>query len=279
MRTVRLPSGREVPALGQGTWMMGEGRARRHDELAALRLGLDLGMRLIDTAEMYGDGAAEQLVGEAIEGRRDEVVLVSKVLPEHATTRQGVLEACGRSLERLKTDRLDLYLLHWMDDGVRLDEVFKAFQQLQRESRVLEYGVSNFDLHNLDRAAALPGSAALATNQVLYNLSHRGIEWDVLPWCRSRGLPIMAYSPIHQGALAAHPRLRAVADRHGATAAQVALAWTLREPGVLTIPKAATAAHVRQNRAALDLALTPQDLAELDEAFPPPRRKIPLETT
>jgi len=258
---------------------MGESPARRQSEIEALRLGLDLGMTLIDTAEMYGDGAAEELIGEAIEGRRDKVFLVSKVYPHNATLR-GTPAACERSLRRLKTDYLDLYLLHWRG-AVPIAETLMAFQSLKRAGRILDYGVSNFDVDDMKEADALPGGEDIATDQVLYNPEHRGIEWDLLPLCRVRGIPIMAYSPIEhpskgQRGMLDHPVLLAIAACHGATPAQVALAWLLQRD-VVAIPKASNPEHVRENRAALDLALTKEDLKELDRAFPPPHRKVPLE--
>jgi diketogulonate reductase-like aldo/keto reductase len=279
MKTLLLPSGRAMPALGQGTWNMGEDPSARGREVAALRLGLDLGMTLVDTAEMYGEGGAEEVVGEAIAGRRDEVFLVSKVYP-HNADRRGVQAACERSLRRLGTDRLDLYLLHWRG-RVPLDETLEAFARLVDAGKIRDYGVSNFDVDDMQEAAALPEGAAVATNQVLYNLAQRGIEWDVLPWCRGRGMPVMAYSPLEstpgeQAGLLGNARLRAVAERHGATPAQVAVAWLLHQDGVAVIPKAVQPDHVRANRAALDLVLSAQDLADLDAGFPPPRGRRPL---
>jgi len=281
MKNLKLPSGRAIPVLGQGTWNMGEDPGARADEVAALRLGLDLGITLVDTAEMYGEGGAEEVVGEAIRGRRDEVFLVSKVYP-HNADRAGVRAACERSLRRLGTDRLDLYLLHWRG-GVPLEETLEAFARLREQGKILDYGVSNFDQDDLLEAAALPAGDGVAVDQVLYNLSQRGIEWDVLPWCRQRSMPVMAYSPLEsnpadQGAMLGKDALRAVAQAHGATPAQVALAWLLRQDGVVVIPKAVQPAHVRANRAALELAprLTDADLAALDPAFPPPRRRRPL---
>ena len=257
---------------------MGENPALRQAEIAALRYGLDLGMTLIDTAEMYGDGAAERIVAEAISRRRQEVFLVSKVLPQNAT-RIGTRAACHRSLQRLGTDYLDLYLLHWRGE-VPVGETLAAFQSLKAEGWILDYGVSNFDLDDLVEANDLPGGEAIATDQVLYNLVHRGIEWDLLPWCRDRGVPIMAYSPIEhapreQKSMLTNPTLLKIASEHEATPVQVALAWVLHQ-GVVAIPKAASPQHVRQNREALDLSLTKRDLKELDRAFPPPSRKVPL---
>ena len=278
-RSLRLPSGRSIPVLGQGTWGMGEDPAERETEIAALRLGLDLGMTLIDTAEMYGEGGAEEVIGEAIAGRRAEVFLVSKVYP-HNATRQGAVEACGRSLRRLGTDHLDLYLLHWRG-SVPLAETLAAFQSLKRAGRILDYGVSNINQSDMEEAIALPGGDEIATDQVLYNLKRRGVEWDLLPWCRERGIPIMAYSPIEhspreQRGMLDHPQLKLIASQHRATPAQVALAWLLQQEGIVAIPKAGNPAHVRENRGALDLTLTDEDLRELDRAFPPPRRKVPL---
>ena len=272
---VPLPSGERLPALGQGTWHFAEDPQRRASELGALRLGLDLGMTLIDTAEMYGNGAAEELVAEAIAGRRDEVFLVSKVLPHHST-RRGVLEACRASLRRLRTDWLDLYLLHWRGD-VPLTETVQAFEELATAGVVRHWGVSNFDVDDMAELLAVPGGTGVETDQVLYNLSRRGIELDLLPWCRARRLPVMAYSPIEQGRILGHEVLAAVAARIGATPAQVALAWVLRQPGVCAVPRAGTPAHVRENRAALDLQLGPAEVAALDRAFPPPASKVPLE--
>src|SRR3712207_1836119 len=270
-----LPGGEAVPALGQGTWQMGDDPARRAEELAALRLGLDLGLTLVDTAEMYGDGRSEELVGEAIRGRRDEVFLVSKVLPSNASKR-GTIRACERSLGRLGTDRIDLYLLHWRG-RTPLAETLDAFATLQRAGKIRHWGVSDFDVADMADLVALPDGSAVATDQVLYNLSRRGIEYDLLPWCRQRRLPLMAYSPIEQGRLLGSPALGAVAARHGATPAQVGLAWVLRQEDLVASPRAGTAARVRENRGALDLRLSPEDLAALDRAFPPPRGPEPLE--
>lgn len=273
--TIQLPSGEAVPVLGQGTWAMAENPRSRRDEVASLRLGLDLGMSLIDTAEMYADGRAEELVAEAIAGRRTEVFLVSKVLPGNAT-RQGTIAACERSLKRLKTDRIDLYLLHWRGRPP-LEETLDAFATLVRDGKIRYFGVSNFDPADMAELWRLPGGPGAATNQVLYNLTRRGIEYDLVPWCRERGVPIMAYSPIEQGRMLNHPALQSVALRHGATPAQVALAWLLRQDGLIVIPKAGRPAHARENRAALDLRLTEPDLTELSHAFPAPTGPTPLE--
>jgi diketogulonate reductase-like aldo/keto reductase len=275
IRTTQLPSGEPVPVLGQGTWHMAEDPRRRAEEIAALRLGLDLGLRVIDTAEMYGAGAAESLVGEAIAGRRQEVFLVTKVLPDHATLR-GTVAACEASLRRLRTDHIDLYLLHWRG-AVPLRETVDAFRVLQRTGRIRHWGVSNFDLPDMQQLVALPHGSAVATNQVLYNLVFRGIEWDLLPWCQAQGIPLMAYSPIEQGRVLRHPTLERIAQRHGATPAQVALAWVLRHERMIAIPKAGTPEHVRENRAALDIQLDIEDLDALDDAFPPPVAPVSLE--
>jgi diketogulonate reductase-like aldo/keto reductase len=273
--TLKLPGGEIVSRLGQGTWHMGESPRLRDAEVAALKLGLDLGMTLIDTAEMYGDGEAERIVAEAIEGRRDEVFIVSKVLPQNAS-RAGTIAACERSLKRLDTDRLDLYLLHWRG-RYPLKETLAGFQVLVRDGLIKAWGVSNFDAGDMEELAALPGGDAVATNQVLYNLARRGVEADLIPWCRARGIPIMAYSPVDRGRILRDRTLARVAARHGAEPAQVALAWLLRHEEMMVIPKATNAAHVRENRAALDLNLSPADLAELDGAFPAPRGARPLE--
>jgi diketogulonate reductase-like aldo/keto reductase len=268
-----------MPVLGQGTWGMGEKRADFAAEVAALKLGLDLGVTLIDAAEMYGEGGAEMVVAEAIAGRRDEVCLVSKVYP-HNASRSGAVAACERSLKRLKTDHLDAYLLHWRG-SVPLAETIEAFAALKQAGKILDYGGSNFDTADMEEAAALPGGSSIATNQVLYNLMTRGIEWDLLPWCASHGIPVMAYSPFVSAPpaltrLLGNPALKLIAERHGATPAQIALAWLLHQPGVVAIPKAVQPAHIRANRAAYDIKLTPDDLAALDRAFPPPRKKVPL---
>jgi diketogulonate reductase-like aldo/keto reductase len=255
---------------------MGLSAATRDVEVEALRLGLDLGMTLIDTAEMYAGGGAEELVGEAIARRRDEVFLVSKLPPGNAT-RRGMIVACERSLQRLRTDRLDLYLLHWRG-RTPLEETLDAFAALVRAGRIRHWGVSNFNVSGMVELVGLLGGAAVATDQVRYNLTRRGIEYDLLPWSRERGIPIMAYSPIDEGRLLRHPAIEAVAAQHGATPAQVALAWALRQGDVIAIPKAGTPAHLRENRAALDLRLTEQDLVDLDRAFPPPTGLRPLET-
>nr|BFE61071.1 aldo/keto reductase [Dactylosporangium thailandense] len=276
MRMVELPAGERIPVLGQGTWGLGEDPMRRDEELIALRLGLDMEMTLIDTAEMYGDGAAERLVGDAVFGRRDEVFLVTKVLPEHAD-RVGAMEACDRSLHRLRTDHIDLYLLHW-PGPVPVDETVEAFTLLQQQGKIRFWGVSNFDTTDLREATAVPDGRSVQTDQVLYNLARRGIEWDLLPACQRFGLTVMAYAPFdHRGSVPRHPAVIAVAERHGVTSAQVALAWVIRQDGLTTIPKAAHPEHTEENRAALDLRLTAEDFADLDRAFPPPDGPTPLE--
>jgi diketogulonate reductase-like aldo/keto reductase len=274
MRHLRLPGGDQVPVLGLGTWGMGEARTRGSDMVAALALGIDLGMTLIDTAEMYGEGGAEELVGKAIAGRRDAVFLVSKVYP-HNATRKGAVAACERSLKRLGTDRIDLYLLHWRGD-VPLAETLEAFTMLRRSGKIRHYGVSNFDLADMKEWWGLAGGDATATDQILFNLGRRGVEWELLPWLRRQRVPVMAYSPIEQGRLLRKRALAAVAELHGATPAQVALAWLIRKEGVIAIPKAALQDHVRENHGALGIVLTPDDLAALDAAFPPPRAAEPL---
>jgi diketogulonate reductase-like aldo/keto reductase len=270
-----LPSGEPIPVFGIGTWMMGENDKKRADEIAALKLGLDLGATLIDTAEMYGDGEAETIVGEAIAGRRDGLFLVSKVLPENAS-RKDTVAACEGSLKRLSTDRIDLYLLHWRG-STPLQHTLEAFIQLQREGKIRHWGVSNFDTDDMEELLALPGGNTCATNQVLYNLKRRRIEYDLVPFCRTHSIPIMAYSPIEQGRLLGAAALKEIAQRHGASTAQVALAWLLGKPGTIAIPKATNPEHVRENFAALDLRLTDDDLAVLDRAFPPPHKKYALE--
>jgi diketogulonate reductase-like aldo/keto reductase len=275
MRTVKLPSGVSAPVLGQGTWGMGEDRAMRSQEAAALRLGLDLGMTLVDTAEMYGEGGAEEVVGDAISGRREEVFLVSKFYPHHAT-RKLVTEACENSLRRLKTDRIDLYLLHWRG-STPLAETLEGLQKLKQAGKIAAFGVSNFDTGDMKEALETRGGDGIATDQVLYNLSRRGVEWDLLPLLRERKIPLMAYSPVEQGRILNRPALQSAAARHRATPAQVALAWLLRNPDIIAIPKASSPTHVRENRGTLDLVLTGDDVAELEKQFPAPTRKRPLE--
>jgi aldehyde reductase len=275
MKQVTLPSGEKVPALGQGTWRMGDSNALRAEEIATLRLGLDLGLTLIDTAEMYGGGRSEALVGEAIAGRRDETFIVSKVMPSNAS-RRGTVTACEQSLRHLKTDRIDLYLLHWRG-GIPLQETLQGFEALLRDGKIRYWGVSNLDLDDMKEVVALPGGAAVASNQVLYNLSRRGIEWDLLPWLRERAIPIMAYSPIEQAHLLRDGKLKEFAQRNGMTPAQVALAWLLAADDVMVIPKTSRRERLRENVGALEHPLSPEQLAELDRLFPPPRGPRPLE--
>ncbi|MFC7397096.1 aldo/keto reductase [Chelatococcus sp. GCM10030263] len=275
MKRITLPDGTSVTALGQGTWMMGDSGADRRKEIAALRAGIDCGMTVIDTAEMYGDGASEELVGEAIAGRRGAVFLVTKVLPSNAS-RSGTVRACEASLERLKTDYVDLYLLHWRG-RVPLAETVEAFDALTRAGKIRRWGVSNFDVDDMEELAGVADAGACAVNQVLYNPEHRGIEFDLMPWQREHQIPIMAYSPLGQGGrLLRSPALAEIAKRHGANPAQVALAWALRDDNVVAIPKAGSSRHAEENARAADLALTPEDLAAIDADFPPPRRKEPL---
>lgn len=274
MKTIPFPDGTAVPALGQGTWMMGERPDRRSAEIAALHEGIDLGLTLIDTAEMYADGEAERVVGEAITGRRDGVFLVSKAYPQNASARR-LRGACEASLRRLGTDRLDLYLLHWRDN-VPLAETVDAMEALVAAGLIARWGVSNLDTDDMEELAAAGGTACV-TNQILYNLTRRGPEFDLIPWLERRRIPVMAYSPVEQGRLLDHHALDEVASRHDASPAQVALAWLMTRPGVLPIPKAASIAHVRENRAAVDLVLTQADIAVLERAFPAPGGRRPLE--
>ena len=275
MKWLELAGGERVPALGMGTWALGDRPAARRDEITSLQHGIDLGMGLIDTAEMYGDGASEELVGEAIAGRREQVFLVSKVYPQNAT-RKGAIAACERSLKRLGTDRLDLYLLHWRGN-VPFAETIAAFEQLQRDGKIRHWGVSNLDTRAMQDWVATPGGAAVAANQVLYNLSRRGVEWSLLPWCRAQGIAVMAYSPIEQARLLDHHGLIALAKELGRTPAQLALAWLLARDGVIAIPKAARRAHLDDNFGALATPLDAATLARLDAILPPPRGEQALE--
>lgn len=274
MDFVTLAGTEKVPALGLGTWRMGERKASRKAEVAALQLGLDLGLTLIDTAEMYGEGGAEEVVGEAIAGRRQGVFVVSKVYP-HNASRQGAIAACERSLKRLRIDTLDLYLLHWRG-SIPLAETVEAFERLRAGGKIRHWGVSNFDPGDMAELERVAPKGACVANQVLYHLGARGIEWDLLPEARRRGLAIMAYSPLGQAAILRNRTLAAIAARHEVTPAAVALAWVLRHHHVIAIPKASDPDHVRANAAAADLKLTPQDLSDLDKAFPPPTRSTPL---
>ena len=275
MKSIRLPSGEQVPALGQGTWNMGDSPAAHKEEVAALRLGLDLGMTLIDTAEMYGEGRSEKLVGEAIAGRRDEVFLVSKVYP-HNASRKGAIAACERSLKRLGTDRIDLYLLHWRG-SVPLAETIEAFAALRRDGKIRHWGVSNLDLDDMRELWAEAGGPGVATNQLLYNLSRRGIEWDLLPWLRDKRVPVMAYSPLEQARLLRNPKFAEFARNAGMTPAQAALAWLLAQDGVIAIPKSGHRDRARENAGAAACSLSVEQLDALDRLLPPPKGPSPLE--
>jgi len=275
MKTVQLPDGERVPALGQGTWRMGEKKKAHADEVAALRLGIDLGMTLIDTAEMYGEGGAEKVVADAIAGQRDRVFVVTKVYP-HNASRTELPKACERSLKRLRIDAIDLYLLHWRGD-VPLLETVAGFEKLRSEGKIRRWGVSNFDVEDMEELLATEDDSSCATNQVLYNLENRETEFDLLPWSQRNKIPIMAYSPVGHGrGLLNNATLKKIAKRHNATPTQIALAWVLRQPGVIAIPKASNEAHVRENAQSTDLELTKGDLTEIDRAFPPPKSKQPL---
>ena len=273
--TTALPSGTKISTFGLGTWRMGEDDRLRADEVKALRHGLARGVTLIDTAELYGNGEAERIVADAVGTIRNEVFIVSKVLPENAG-RSDTIAACERSLKRLKTDRIDLYLLHWRG-AVPLEETLAAFAELVDAGKILEWGVSNFDISDMGELSKMPDGDTVATNQVLYNLTRRGMEFDLMPWSRQRRLPIMAYSPIEQGRLLGHAALREIAARHHATPAQVALAWLMRHDDIIVIPKATALAHVDENLASLDLLLTHDDFTALDRAFPPPKKAMPLD--
>ena len=274
MKHVTLPGGESVPALGMGTWMIGEDAATRAEEIASLQHGIDLGMALIDTAEMYGEGASEKLVGEAIRGRRERVFLVSKVYP-HNAGRKAAQAACERSLRRLGIECLDLYLLHWRGSEP-FAETIAAFETLKAQGKIRHWGVSNLDTEDLQEWVDTPGGAAVAVDQVLYNLTRRGIEWDLLPWCQTRRIPVMAYSPIEQARLLRHSGLCELAGRLGMTPAQVALAWLLQRDAVVAIPKTSTRQHLEENFATLQFSLEADVVAELDRLFPPPRRATPL---
>ena len=275
MKLVTLPSGETLPALGQGTWNMGDKRDTRREEISSLQLGLDLGLKLIDSAEMYGEGKAEELIGEAIAGRRDEAFLVSKVYP-HNASRKGTRSACERSLKRMRTDRIDLYLLHWRGN-IPLSETIEGFIALQKAGKIRYYGVSNLDLDDMRELFSLPGGEAVATNQLLYNLTRRGIEWDLAPWLREQKIPVMAYSPIEQSRLLSNPKLADFARRHGMTPAQAALAWLLAKDDIIAIPKTGRRERLKENVGAFDHPLTREQVAELDRLFPPPRAPVPLQ--
>ena len=274
MKRVTLPGGEVVPSMGQGTWKMGERAERRSDEIAALRAGVELGLTLIDTAEMYGDGAAETLICEAVGSLRDQLFLVSKAYPQNAS-RSRLAGACEASLKRLGTDRLDLYLLHWRG-SVPLAETIEAMEALKSAGKIRHWGVSNLDTDDMGELVAAGGDGCV-TDQILYNLVRRGPELDLLPWLAQHNVPVMAYSPVEQGRLSSHPALDKVAAQVGGTPAQVALAWTLRHDSLIAIPKASSIAHVRENRAAADIVLSDADLATLDAAFPRPAGRRPLE--
>ena len=276
MKTVLFPDGERVPALGQGTWRMGENKSARVTEVAALRLGIELGMALIDTAKMYGDGGAEEVVAEAIHGQRSHVFVVTKVYP-HNALHQKLPKACERSLKRLRIDAIDLYLLHWRERTPPLQETVETFEKLRAAGKIKRWGVSNFDVDDMEELFSLEEGHKCAANQVLYNLENREIEFDLLPWSGTTKIPIMAYSPVgHTGKLLRNAMLKKIAQSHDATPGQVALAWALRQPNVIAIPKASTAAHVRDNAASLKIKLTKQDLADLDREFPPPKSKKAL---
>jgi diketogulonate reductase-like aldo/keto reductase len=273
MKSARLPDGRDLPVLGLGTWKMGEDRARAADEVRVVQRALELGISLIDTAEIYASGGSERVVGEAIHGRRDQVFLVTKVAPSNAS-RRGTIRACEGSLKRLGTEVIDLYLLHWIG-GTPVAETIEAFETLKAAGKIRAWGVSNFDTDDME---AIPAGAQCAANQVLYNPQSRGIEFNLLPYCQAHGIPVMAYTPLGQsGRVLKHAAILEIAERHGATPAQVALAWSIRQPGVVTIPKTATLARVEENLGAVNLTLTEADLADIDRAFPPPRAKRSLE--
>jgi len=273
--TVSLPDGEHIPKLGQGTWEMGEQPARRAAEIAAIRAGVELGMTLVDTAEMYGDGATESLLGEALGGLRERVFLVSKVYP-HNASRRGVQTACEKSLKRLKTDHLDLYLLHWRG-SVPLEETVTGFEALRQAGKIRHWGVSNFDTDDMDELMTVPGGDACATNQILYNVARRGPEYDLLPWLAAHDMPAMAYSPVDHARLPKRSALDDIADARGVSVFQVALAWVLQQSGVFAIPKAGSAEHVRDNQRALELRLDAGECAAIDAYFKPPRSKRPLE--
>ena len=275
MKTVTLPSGEKIPALGQGTWYMGDKRETRAEEISTLQLGLDLGLKLIDTAEMYGEGKAEELIGQAIAGRRDQAFLVSKVYP-HNASRKGTIAACERSLRRMRTDHIDLYLLHWRGN-IPFGETLEGFSALRKAGKIRYFGVSNMDLDDMRELFSLSGGEAVATNQLLYNLTRRGIEWDLLPWLRDKRIPVMAYSPIEQARLLSNPKLVDFTTRHGMSPAQAALAWLMAKGDVIAIPKTGRRERVKENIGALGHDLTAEQLGELDSLFPPPKKATPLE--
>ena len=278
MKTVTLPDGERVPVLGQGTWRMGENTRAHKDEIAALRLGIELGMTLIDTAEMYGEGGAEEVVADAIEDQRDRVFVVSKVYP-HNASRTELPKACERSLKRLRTDAIDLYLLHWRERSTRLAETVEAFEKLRAAGKIKRWGVSNFDVDDMKELLDIENGFACAANQVLYNLENREIESGLLQWSQKHAIPIMAYSPVGHGrGLLENATLKKIAKRHNATLSQIALAWVLRQPLVIAIPKASKEKHVRDNARSIEIKLAGEDLADLDQEFPPPksRKSLPM---
>jgi len=278
MRTVALPDGKHVPVLGQGTWGMGESKSARAREVAALRLGIELGMTLIDTAEMYGDGGAEKVVADAIEGQRDRVFIVTKVYP-HNASRTQLPKVCERSLKRLRVETIDLYLLHWREKTPRIEETVETFEKLRSAGKIKRWGVSNFDVDDMEELWSIESGANCATNQVLYKLENREIEFDLLPWGQKKKLPIMAYSPVgHSRGLLENATLKEIAKRHNASSAQIALAWVLRQSQVIAIPKSSNEKHVRDNARSIDIKLTEEDFAALDREFPPPtsRKSLPM---
>jgi len=278
MKTVALPDGERVPVLGQGTWRMGENTRAHKDEVAALRLGIELGMTLIDTAEMYGEGGAEEVVADAIEGQRDRAFVVTKVYP-HNASRTELPKACERSLKRLRINTIDLYLLHWRERNMHLAETVQAFENLRAAEKIKRWGVSNFDVNDMKELWSIENGTNCAANQVLYNLQNREIEFDLLSWTRKNRIPIMAYSPVGHGrGLLKHATLERIAKRHDATTSQIALAWVLRQPGVIAIPKASNQKHLRDNARSIDVKLTKEDLANLDQEFPAPksRKSLPM---
>ncbi|MEK4361936.1 aldo/keto reductase [Paenibacillus sp. FSL M8-0212] len=279
-RTILLPDGTALPAIGQGTWYMGEKQSSQEEEVRALRSGIELGMTVIDTAEMYAEGGAEVVTGKAISGLRDDVFLVSKVYPHHADRKQ-MITACERSLTRLGTDHLDLYLLHWRG-GIPLEETVQALEQLKQSGKILRWGVSNLDTRDMQELWSLPEGSRCMVNQVLYHAASRGIEHDLLPWMRERSVPVMAYCPLAQGGrlrseLLENPVIQEIAQDRGVTTSQIALAWVIRDGDVLAIPKAVQLNHVADNAAAVNIVLTPEERTRLDEAFPAPKGKVPLD--
>ena len=278
MKTAQLPDGERVPVLGQGTWRMGENTRAHKDEVAALRLGIELGMTLIDTAEMYGEGGAEKVVADAIEDQRDRVFVVTKVYP-HNASRTELPKACERSLKRLRIDAIDLYLLHWRERYTCLMETVGAFEKLRTTGKIIRWGVSNFDVDDMEELLSIDNGTNCAANQVLYNLENREIEFDLLQWSQKNEIPIMAYSPVGHGrGLLESATLKKIAKRHDATTSQIALAWVLRQPDVIAIPKASDEKHVRDNARSIEIKLTNEDLADLDREFPMPKSKKSLPT-